>query len=119
MRLTIRKISIWSHPKSSQPPTPDIGISVLRCRRPIPSGTIGVAGPRWPTLNPNHRRDETRTGQLAQEPHAADGELTRKAAATRDRRADGEPGAGNGASSLVASVRSRLRLHGHRSAVHP
>ena len=37
----------------------DIGISVLRCRRRIHSEKIGAAGPRWPTSNRNHRRDET------------------------------------------------------------
>jgi predicted RNA-binding Zn-ribbon protein involved in translation (DUF1610 family) len=45
--------------------------------------------------------------------------ITRKAAATRDRRADGEPGARSSPSFFVARVRSRLRLHGYRSAVHP
>ena len=37
----------------------DIGISVLRCRRPMHSERIGAAGPRWPTSNRNHPRDET------------------------------------------------------------
>ena len=58
----IRKISIWSHRRSLQPPTQDIVISVLRCRRPIHSEKIGAAGPRWPDSNRNHYRDETRSG---------------------------------------------------------
>ena len=55
----IRKISIWSHRRSLQPPTLGTGISALRSHRPIPSEKIGAADPRWPTSNRNHRRDET------------------------------------------------------------
>jgi phosphatidylserine/phosphatidylglycerophosphate/cardiolipin synthase-like enzyme len=39
------------------------GISGLRCRRPIHSEKIGAAGPRWPTSNRNHCRDEIRSGR--------------------------------------------------------